>query len=1022
MKSSAAAVLQPAPVAAPSQEASPIVLLTGLAALLHRYSGEGSIGIRVETDSHSKLLPIEVTGDETFEELLEHVRSVALDHRADLAQARFIPSPELQNELAQSTFCADSSDETPALTIHLNSEGAQFVGRMAHIQHLENLLRSASQNPATRISHLTMLSEQARQQILFDWNATTQPCPGGGIHQLFQEQAEKTPDAVALIDGDQRITYRELNRQANRLARHLLERGAGAEVLVGICMEQSWHMVAGVMAILKTGSAYVPLDPNYPPQRLDEMVRDAMLSLVVSNARCRDRVPAGVEIVSVDQDAGLIDACSSAAPLSTTTPDSAAYVLYTSGSTGQPKAVVGIHRSVINGMTSVEYAPDEICCLNAFLSFGFSIANLFLPLLCGIPLVIISDEDLRDINGLVNVLERERITRIVLVPPVFKRILDLGPKTVSKLRSIREVGLAGAVLTPDIIRRFTEAMPLAKLHNCYSSSEIGTLATMWNVTQESVLRRETLIGRPVANTRMYVLDRAMSPVPVGVAGEIYVGAPHLARGYLNRPDLTAERFLPDPFTATPGARLYRTGDLARYLPSGDLEYLGRADDQVKIRGFRIELAEIEAALGSHPAIAQAVVVPRDSQNTSLVAYIVCKGDSSVSSLELRRFLAHRLPDFMIPASFTPIESVPLLGSGKVNRNALPEPGGPALGDTPVVAPANATEEWLLRTWESVLGISGIGVCDSFFDLGGNSLQAAAVVSQIEERTNIKAPAAVLLKECTIRQFAEYLDRCDRSPEGIVPIQAGSHPPLYVIFPQVKMRLALEKLGPDHGIVGVQIPIIQSPGLKPMAAEVARRIRKYQPNSPYCLAGWCASGNLAFEVAQQLSAAGSPVPVVILLESFNFARMRRFRHWYERALWHFSRLGTKPASERGAYVQQTLKRAFRHARWRVRFAKYRRRLKAGIQPRVPLGQDEALNRGACDYVPVEYPGDVVLFRPQIQRHGLSHDPSLGWDHVAPQLKVIDVPGDHVTMFAPPNVDVLASKLAELLRRYSEPGGR
>jgi amino acid adenylation domain-containing protein len=1022
VKSSAAAVLQPSPAAVASQRANPIVLLTALAALLHRYSGEGSIGIRVEADSRSKLLPIRVSGDETFEELLENVRSVALDHQADLADARFIPSPELQNELAQSTFCPDSNDESPALAIHLASDGARFVGRTAHIQHLENLLRSASQNPATRISHLTILSEQERQQILFDWNATAQPCPPGCIHELFQKQAEETPQAIALIDGGQRITYSELNQQANRLAHHLLERGAGAEVLVGICMEQSWRMVAGVMAILKTGGAYVPLDPNYPPLRLEEMVRDARLSLVVSNARCRDRVPAGVEIVSVDRDARLIDACSSTAPPSGTTPDSAAYVLYTSGSTGKPKAVVGIHRSVINGMLSVEYSPDEICCLNAFLSFGISIANLFLPLLSGIPLVIVSDEDLRDINGLVNVLEREKITRIVLVPPVFKRILDLGPKTVSKLRSIREVGLAGAALTPDIIKRFTEAMPLAKLHNCYSSSEIGTLATMWNVTPESVLRRETFIGRPVANTRMYVLDRAMNPVPVGVAGEIYVGAPHLARGYLHHPDLTAQRFLPDPFSATPGARLYRTGDLARYLPSGDLEYLGRADDQVKIRGFRIELAEIEAALGSHPAIAQAVVVPRDSQDTSLAAYIVCKGDSPVSSLELRRFLADRLPDFMIPASFTPIESVPLLGSGKVNRIALPEPSGPALGDTPAVAPANATEAWLLETWEAVLGVSGIGVCDSFFDLGGNSLQAAAVVSKIEERMNIKAPAAVFLKECTIRQFADRLNRWDRYPEGIVPIQGGSHAPLYVIHPQMKMRLALEKLGSDHSIVGVQIPLIQSPGLKPMAAEVARRIREYQPNPPYCLAGWCASGNLAFEVAQQLRAAGSPVAVVILLESFNFARMRHFRHWYERALWHLSRLRAMPASDRGAYVQQKLDRAFRHARWRVRFAKYRRGLKAGIQPGVPLDEDEALNRDSFNYVPVEYPGDVVLFRPEIQRHGLSHDPSLGWDGVVPQLEIIDVPGDHVTMFAPPNVDVLAPKLGELLRRYSERGGR
>jgi amino acid adenylation domain-containing protein len=913
------------------------------------------------------------------------------------------------------------------LTIALASEGTDAAGHFEYrtdlfehetilrlTQHLENLLRSAWENPATQISRLEILGEQERRQILFDWNATDQPCPRGCVHELFEKQAATRPDAVALIDGDRRITYNELNQRANQLAHHLLERGVGPEVLVGFCMEQSWMAVVGIMGILKAGGAYIPLDPNYPSQRLDEMMQDAKLSLVVSSTRCRDRVPGGVEIVSVDQ----IPDGSIANPIARTSPDSAAYVLYTSGSTGKPKAVVGIHRSIINGLNSVAYAPDEICCLNALLSYGFSIANLFLPLMCGLPLVIVSVEELKDIHGLLNIIERERISRIVLLPPVLKQILNLGPKHVSKLRTIRAVGLAGAVLTPDIIALLTDAMPLAKIHNCYSSSEIGTLATVWNVTAAAIRRRETLIGRPVANTRMYILDPAMNPVPVGVAGEIYMGAPHLARGYLNRPELTAERFLPDPFSAVPGARLYRSGDLGRYLPSGDIEYLGRADDQVKIRGFRVELAEIEAALCSHPAVAQAVAVPRDSQNTSLIGYIVCKDERSVSNLELRRFLSERLPDFMIPASFTPIARMPLLASGKVDRIALPKPSGRGLQDARTVAPSNDMEAWLLEIWESVLGTSGFGVSDSFFDLGGNSLQAAAVVSQIEDRVNRRVPPAVFLKESTIRQLAEYLCREDRYPSGIVPIQIGSGPALYLIHPQVITRLVSEKLGSQHTVIGVEIPAVELPGLKPMASEIARKIREYQPNPPYRLAGWCSYGNLAYEIAQQLHDAGAPVDLVILFESINFSRTRSFGHWYERVRWHISHLRQKPAAEIAPYIREGLKEARRFAKRLVRFANYRLRSRAvdpnSFQPILPADKAAVIS-ASYDYVPRPYTGEVVLFRPAARMHGLNHDPSLGWGSVVDKLRVIDVPGNHFTMFDSPNVDVVASKLEELLAR-------
>lgn len=996
-------------------------ILAALAALLNRYSGEYNIGMEV-TGAGS--LTLNLSGEQTFEELAEQFP-------LEQAHSDFsvIVSPEIQNQLVRSPFSADTSDKTPGLALSFAHAGKAIAGHVEYrmdlfdtdmvvrfVRHFENLLDSATEHPARSISQLTMLSEQERHQILFKWNDTQTPYPNGCISELFEQQAEKTPAAVALIDGNQRITYDELNQHANRLAQYLRDRGVGAEVLVGLCMEQSWTAVAGILGILKAGGAYVPLDPNFPEQRLAEMAQDARLALVVSSTRCRDRVPAGVEVVSIDEDSPAISAASSLNLRSGTTPDSPAYVLYTSGSTGTPKAVVGLHRSVINGLLSVAYAPDEVCCLNAFFSFGLSIANLFLPLMCGIPLVIVPGDDLKDINGLVDLIERERITRIVLVPPVFKQILDLGPKTVSKLRSIREVGLAGAVLTPDIIRRFTEAMPLAKLHNCYSSSEIGTLATVWNVTPESVVNRETLIGRPVANTCIYVLDHAMNPVPVGVAGEIYVSAPHLARGYLNRPDLTAERFSNDPFCAVPGARLYRTGDLARYLPGGDLEYLGRTDNQVKIRGFRVELAEIEAGLCSHPGVAQAVVTPRDSRNTSLAAFLVWKSETPVAVVELRRFLAERLPDFMIPAIFTPIDRVPLLASGKVDRNALPAPSGPDLGKVQAVPPANAEEAWLWEIWVSVLGISNIGVCDSFFDLGGNSLQAAALMSRIGERLNRRVPATVLLRESTIRQLAAYLGREESYPPGIVPLQIGCEPPLYVINPPGSMRYVAERLGSDRTVISVEIPETEALGLRAMASEIARRIREYQPGPPYFLAGWCASGNLAFEVAQQIHAAGTRVELVVLFESFNFAQMRTFRHWYRRAAWHFSNFRTQPVSEIPGYVRGRLRQGLLHVMRLGSLAGYRWAHRFGPQNGLlqqPLPPAEALNRAAYDYVPSDYTGEVVLFRPENQPDNFRHDPTLGWRSIAPRLRIIYVPGGHTTMFFPPHVDRLALQLAALL---------
>ena len=438
--------------------------------------------------------------------------------------------------------------------------------------------------------------------------------------------------------------------------------------------------------------------------------------------------------------------------------------MYTSASTGKPKGVVGIHRSITNGLNTVNYATDEVCCLNTFLSYGFSLANLFLPLMSGVPVVVLSDEQIRDSNQMMTVLEKEGVTRLVLIPSVLKQILDPDFRASSRLRKITTIGVSGGRLTSSDFQRLIEAMPQAELYNRYASTEIGTVGAVWKVTDESFAGgSEIPIGRPVANTRIYVLDRYMNPVPVGVVGEICVAAAHLARGYLNRPDLTEERFIPDPFSAEAVGteqrrRLYRTGDLGRFRSNGEIEFIGRTDHQVKINGFRIDLPEVERVLASHIGVSEAVAAVREIGNGQrLVAYIVAKPIGTPSASQLRRYLQDRLSDYMIPARFVFLKELPKLGSGTVDRHALPapEPVRPHL-ETHYQPPGSPMEAAIAQIWSDLLGLDPIGIHDPFRDLGGDSMSAADVALRLGQRLGIDITPEALLERPTIAELAVYL--------------------------------------------------------------------------------------------------------------------------------------------------------------------------------------------------------------------------------------------------------------------------
>ncbi len=904
----------------------------------------------------------------------------------------------------------------PVLSLNIAYDTNQYCEQtvVAMAGHLRTILASMCSHPDGRVSDIGMLTDSEKEMFLRP--RTLEIDSSLCAHSLFEAQVRRTPEHAALEAGDEIITYDDLNRRANRLASLLRKKGVGPEDLVAVSLLSLRDTIVAMLGILKAGGAFIPIDPAAPAERRARMLADARPKFVLDE---------DTDLV------GLSEQPDQELPPSADA-SNAAYAIFTSGSTGKPKAIVVSHRALMNHTFAVapvyEISPSDRRLQFASLASDVFVAEVFNNLTAGATIVICPDARRSSLPELHRLIDEQRIT-ITAVPGSWWNlwVSALSAGSVRLPSSLRAVVVGMERADPAAFHAWRQAAGnRLRWFNAYGPAENSPTSTIYEAGTSRWECAEALpIGKPIANTTAYVLDDEGALLPAGVAGELYVGGAGVARGYLGAPELTRGRFMDDPFRA--GGRMYRTGDRAFALPDGNLVFVGRADRQVKVRGYRVELDEVEEALARHPAVTQcAVVLTGNGDRQRLAAYVV----GGASRHDLRLHLAGLLPEYMIPAVWMNLDRLPLTPSGKIDRLALPpceessqarsEVSGSDARDTPAVAAANATEIWLLKMWESILGLSDIGVCDRFFDLGGNSLQAATLLGRIEQRVNRRVPPTVFFKESTIRQLAEYLAREDRYPSGLVPIQIGSEPALYFMHPQMGMHVIAEKIGSDHTMIGVEIPATKLPGLKPMASEIARRIREYQPNPPYCLGGWCAGGNLAFEIAQQMQEAGTPADLVVLFESLNFARMRRVGHWSERIRWHFSHMREKPVSEIPAYVRRTLEDASAHATRLARFARYRLWSRFGGQNTsepMSFAEDEAFNRATYDYVPTVYTGEVILFRPEIRLHGLSQDPTFGWDAVAPKLRIIDVPGDHVTMFSPPNLDVLASKVAELLEQVS-----
>jgi amino acid adenylation domain-containing protein len=890
-------------------------------------------------------------------------------------------------------------------------------------------------NPHVNMVLHSPLSAAERKQMLLEWNdGKAERPPENAVSQLFEAQVERTPDEIAIVWADQKITYRELNRRANQLARYLRSLGAGPEVRVGICTERSIEMVVGLLGILKAGGAYVPLDVAYPKDRLAFMLEDAQVSALVVQQRLVGALPEHqARIVCLDSDWETISREDEKNLPIKVTASNLAYVIYTSGSTGKPKGVAIEHRSALTFLhwAKTVFAPADLAGVLASTSicFDLSVFELFAPLSWGGKVFLVENA-----LHLSTLDDDNEVTLINTVPSAMAELVNL--KAVSA--PVRTVNLAGEALHNKLVQQVYEQGTIQQVFNLYGPSEDTTYSTF--ALMKRAASEEPLIGRPIANTQVYLLDAWQQPVPVGAAGELYIGGEGLARGYLNRAEMTAEKFVPDPFGGYPGARLYRTGDLARYLPDGNLEFLGRIDHQVKIRGFRIELGEIEAALGKHPTVREAVVLACDdaSGDRRLVAYVVANQQSD-SINELRGFLREKLPDYMVPSAFVWLDGLPLTPNGKVDRPALRALDNPAPQSERVITyPRDLLEFQLTQIWESLLNKRPISIKDNFFDLGGHSLLAVRLVAQIKHKLKYNLPLSALVQSADIENLARILrQQTESEPESLlVALQpGGSKQPFFCIHPiggNILCYMELARcVGTDRPFYGLQARRLNGQGssfehIEEMAAYYIDAIRDVQPAGPYLLGGWSFGGVVAVEIARQLKQRNNQTAHLALFDTWAPATSRKAikdefstADLMSRFLTDTAGISSKELSVDHELLRQLdkqeqlrciLEQATRHnilpadmevAQLALLFEIFERNAKAFqaySPPRLELGSR------------------IILYRASEGKNEVPDGPdglTLGWDEfILGQLEVRNVSGDHYTMLASPN----ARELADQLRTY------
>ncbi len=702
------------------------------------------------------------------------------------------------------------------LTLSLAEKGSELHGSLGYnsdlfdertivqiVEHFKTLLERLVVEPDMPLARIDLMSDEERRRIIVDWNDTGVTYPHhGGVHTLFEQQAAQTPGLIAVVDEHTQLSYRELNERANALAHMLRDNGVMPDTLVGICMERSVGMVVAILGVLKSGGAYVPLDPEYPEKRLEYMIADAGVKVVLTEERFRLRLPVDRVIALDSGEDPLSSKVENPSPVMMGA--NLAYMIYTSGSTGRPKGAMNTHEAISNRILWMQdryrLDQDDRVLQKTPFSFDVSVWEFLWPLSTGARLVMARPGGHRDSRYLVDLISNEAITTLHFVPSMLD--LFLQEPDIERCSSLRHVICSGEALHQETVDRFLRRLD-ARLHNLYGPTEAAIDVSFWECVRDDQ-GRSVPIGRPIANTQLYVLDRNLRPAPVGVPGELHIGGINLARGYHNNPALTGERFIPDPFGNAAGSRLYRTGDRARYLSDGAIEFLGRIDNQVKLRGFRIELGEIESLLREHPLVDECAVVLRgDDAESRLVGYLVARGDRPESG-ELRRFLRERLPDYMIPASWVMLESLPLSPNGKLDRTALPAPGGDTDRTDEFLSPRTATEEIVAGVWAERLKLDRVSLDDNFFEIGGHSLLGTRVVASLSSIFKVDLPLVALFELPTVAGLSERIDRLVQEGRGrrinpIVPVSGKEKRPLSFAQQRLWLVYQMDPQSPAYNV-------------------------------------------------------------------------------------------------------------------------------------------------------------------------------------------------------------------------------
>lgn len=1069
-----------------------MVILAAFQTLLYRYTSQedvivGTAAVNVSKSeienligsfSNNILFRTDFSGDPSFRHVLQNVKETVLEaqEHQDLPFEKLLeaiqPERDLsRNPLFQVAFIfhqgsleqhlhigdlkakripVDMGTSRFDITLELEDDKQKISGfieykseiyRVETIErlrgHLFTLLDSILNKPDANISSFTLLTESEKPLLIDEWNRTDVDYPRQKyIHNLFEEQAEIYPDRIAAEYEGEKISYKELNTKANKLAHYLRRYGVGEDKLVGLCVNRSLDMMISLLGILKAGGAYVPIDPFFPQDRIAYMLEDSETPVLITHTNLLDIFPAyDKKIICIDADWDSIEKEPDQNPVNDIDTLNLAYVIYTSGSTGKPKGVQIPHRPVVNFLLSMLRAPgltkeDRLLSVTT-LSFDIAVLELFLPLITGARVIIVPKEVTLDGKLLLERLVNRKVTAMQATPSTWRLLIEAGWKDQVKLKMM----CGGEALPRDLANQLIERGK--ELWNMYGPTE----TTIWSaVNKIENTGGPVVIGPPIANTQFYILDKNLQPVPIGVPGELHIGGEGLARGYFKKPELTSDKFIKNPFRNEPDARMYKTGDLTRFLHDGTIEFLGRLDFQVKVRGFRIELGEIENIISTHNSVKQVVVTAKQvsGDDSRLIAYIITEHGMELTPSDLREHIKEKLPDYMIPSFFVILESFPLTPNGKIDRKSLPDPDTSSVEpETDYVEARDELEIQLTAIWKKILGLKKIGVKDNFFEIGGHSLLAAKLFAQIEKTLGKNLPLATLFQAPTIEGLAAILRQDNWKPSwsSLVPIKPqGSKPPLFLIHGAegnvLLYRELAHHLGTDQPVYG-----LQSEGLdgskelqtkfEIMAANYIKEIKSVQPEGPYLLGGYCLGGVIAFEIAQQLKANGEEVALLAMFETYNireipedFPKYYKIFHKGQNVIFHLENLLSSKSEGRIKFFKEKFSTEVSRLKVSidVSLSKIKQKLNIGNGLTYHhLKIDEINDKAQAEYNPIFFDGDITLFKPKRDFAGL-RDNYYGWGQYAGKgVQLRNIPVSPRGMMVEPYVQILASQLNEEIDR-------